>query len=499
MAARPPVDRFRLVGKTLKDTFRVEAVVSEGGFGVVYRGTHLLLERPVAVKVLKVPMNLRSDQAAHVVDSFVREARIVAKISHANIVQVIDFGVHAEDPSAPAPWMALEWLEGMTLRDEIRSRGGDRWTPQESMTLLDPVLDALSLIHGERIAHRDLKPTNFMLVQTRQGRVLKMLDFGIAKVMEEGEEPVSGETQTRSPMAAFSLKYAAPEQIGGTRTGPWTDVHAMALMFTEMLTGRPPFTSRDGTDLAAEVLAAVRPTPRAFGWDVGAWEAVLGRALSLRAAERYPDARTFREALRAALPGARAAEPLSHDATTAIALGPRRAAPATSDAEPQTTMRSSVSNTPVGAARAFPRRGWLVGAVAGIAVVGVATVGALRMSRSTSSRSHAARAIEPVPVPARPSLAATAPPAVVPVAAVVVPTVPAATVVAPVEVPLQAAVARASPARAVVASSAPHAPIARRVPSASAAASVAPVVRPAEPRPGANGTRPTGMETIEIH
>jgi serine/threonine protein kinase len=130
-----------------------------------------------------------------------------------------------------------------------------------------------------------------MLVRARRGEPgLRVLDFGIAKVMETGEEAGSGQTATRTELSSYSLGYAAPEQVSQARTGPWTDVHALALIAVELLTGRRAYRSTDPVAIYADVLDRERPTPGRVGVDVGPWETVLARALALRPMERYPDA-----------------------------------------------------------------------------------------------------------------------------------------------------------------------------------------------------------------
>jgi hypothetical protein len=180
--------------------------------------------------------------------------------------------------------------------------------PAEVLQLLEPVFAAIGLAHEEGIAHRDLKPANLMQVRSKRGEsTLKVLDFGIAKFSDEAErnDGVSGATRTNSKMVAFSLQYAAPEQVTGMRTGAWTDVHALALIVVELLTGRPALQGGDMSELYAAVLAPLRPTPARRGMDVGAWEPVLARALGFKPAERPRDAHALLQALKEALPGAR--------------------------------------------------------------------------------------------------------------------------------------------------------------------------------------------------
>jgi serine/threonine protein kinase len=229
-------------------------------------------------------------------------------------VQVHDFGVSLMPTGEQAAWMVLEWLTGRTLDDELTSRRGQGGrTPAECLDLVRPVLSGLAVVHAAGVAHRDLKPANIMLVPSPGGAIAKLLDFGIAKIMEPDERPGSGQTQTRSNQVAFSPAYASPEQISHGRSGPWTDVHATALMLTEILTDRPPLDGREPGLLFQQIVDRVRPTPGRLGVEVGAWEAVLCRALAVSPSERYRDASEFLRALEATVADATA---------TALALRP---------------------------------------------------------------------------------------------------------------------------------------------------------------------------------
>jgi serine/threonine protein kinase len=298
-------DPFGLVGTILQPRYRVERAVAEGGFGVVYAAHHLTLDVPIAIKVLKPGPAHEPEAWADALDQFLVEARTMAKLRHPAIAVVYDTGIAAVTGYAQGvPWIALEWLDGETLRHDLekrRGRGGR--TPRECMALLRPVLEAVAHAHEAGIAHRDLKPSNVILVPEK-GRISpRVVDFGIAKLMERETADASGHTATEGSVRAFSAAYAAPEQLAGTRTGPWTDVHALGLMLTELATDQPPYP-----DGAAERFAAVfskeRPTPATKNVDVGGWEPVLQRALAVAPAERFADAGELLAALDAAIPEA---------------------------------------------------------------------------------------------------------------------------------------------------------------------------------------------------
>jgi serine/threonine-protein kinase len=239
-------DPLVLVGTIVERKYRIDRVVAEGGFGIVYAGHHLDLGVPVALKVLRPSLRADPDRFADLLNQFREEASVLSRLRRASVVMVLDSGVSAlgDDPH-PLPWMALEWLEGETLKDHLEARRGQGGRSRaECMDLLRPVLEAIAEAHELKIVHRDLKPSNIMLVPTKSGVSPRVLDFGIAKMMApDVEDTSSGETATDSNVRAFTAARAAPEQLSGSRTGPWTDVYALGLLLTEVLTDTPPIAS----------------------------------------------------------------------------------------------------------------------------------------------------------------------------------------------------------------------------------------------------------------
>jgi serine/threonine protein kinase len=387
-AGEGPVDIFGLVGTVLEKKFRIDKIVAEGGFGVVYFGMHLTLEKPVAVKVLKTPAEFNDKARAQFIEKFALEGKTMARISHPNIVQVLDFGASPMPVGEMAPWMVLEWLSGQTLEAVLHARRGKGpFTPAETLTLLRPILEALAYAHDEGIAHRDLKPANMMLVQSKRGGTLRLMDFGIAKLMEEGETAGTGATKTRTAMNAFSPQYAAPEQLSGTRTGPWTDVHAMALIITEMLTDKAPYDGDDMTTLFGQILNPSRPTPHNRGAGGTPWDDVLARALALKPDERYKNAAEFLTALEETLPsGASATNTAAFSALGGTALQGTPTATNVSPTGP-TTLRGAEVDTGVHASPPAKSKLPLV-LGAGLVVV-VLGVGAAMMLRGGGSNSNA--------------------------------------------------------------------------------------------------------------
>jgi tRNA A-37 threonylcarbamoyl transferase component Bud32 len=296
-------DGSLLSGIVFEGRFRIEERIAEGGFAVVYKAVQVALDRQVALKVLKMPRFHDATSRAEFRDKFAEEAKTIARIRHPHIVDVYDFSVSTLGSGELAPWMALEWLEGETLASFLkreRATGGRGLAAREAVDLLRPAIEALAHAHSRGIVHRDVKPANIMVASTPNGRSLRVLDFGIAKIMADDQGPSTGDTRTESA-PAFSPFYAAPEQVTFSRTGPWTDVHALGLILSELMTGEAPFGSRDpDAHMFEQVMASRRPTPASKGRDVGAFEPVVAKALALSPRDRWKNAGELLAALDAA-------------------------------------------------------------------------------------------------------------------------------------------------------------------------------------------------------
>lgn len=276
-------------GTVIEGRYRVDRLVGEGGFGSVYQGVQLTVDWPIAIKFLRIDAALPADKRADLLSHFVEEARMLSRLRHDCVVRTLDQGIVHDPDLGATPYLVMEWGGEETLRDMLAARGGRPMALEEAWPLFHGIVAGLAHAHTLGIAHRDLKPSNVMLARASDGAVTpRIIDFGIAKLFDRDEAAGSGATRTRSSSTAFTPSYAAPEQIASARTGPWTDVHALGLLFVQMVTGRAPY----GDD-GSEGLAAIdpnRPTPARFGIDVGPFEVVLAKALSLRPADRYRDA-----------------------------------------------------------------------------------------------------------------------------------------------------------------------------------------------------------------
>jgi serine/threonine-protein kinase len=303
-------DPFDWVGATLDGKYQVDAVVGRGGFGVVYRAHHLGFDETVAVKCLRIPEALTGAARDEFERNFLAEGRLLHQLSRATagIVQALDVGAAVSPNKIWTPFIVLEWLDGQSLdvnfAERQRAGQGGR-TLGAAVELLDSAARALALAHEQGIAHRDIKPANLFLAEVGGRKTLKVLDFGIAKVVTESESLSKAFEETGASLQAFTARYGCPEQFSRRygATGPWSDVFSLALVLIEAIVGHPAL---EGSDAAQLFIAAAdttrRPTLRAHGVDPGdAVEAVLTTALAVDPKERYARAGVFWDALLAAV------------------------------------------------------------------------------------------------------------------------------------------------------------------------------------------------------
>ena len=306
-------DRFGIVGRVIAGAYHVERVVAEGGFGVVYRAQHGGFRAPIALKCLKVPQHLKDEHQARFLEHFREEAEVMFRLSAStpNVVRPLHVDVMTTPNGAFVPFLVLEWLEGETLDAIIRGRRAARKPPLvigEVVRLLEPVAQALDRAHHfdgprgkETIVHCDLKPENVFVADVGGERVVKILDFGVAKVRSAATRAGG----TSEAVSLFTPAYGAPEQWNPAsfgEAGPWTDVWGLALTIVETLVGEPVI-SGDHQRIMKQVLdRARRPTPRTHGVELpDAIESVLARALAVDPRERPRDAGVFWKAVTQAM------------------------------------------------------------------------------------------------------------------------------------------------------------------------------------------------------
>ena len=294
------LDPLMISGQVLDDKYALSTAVGEGGFAVVYRAMHLLLKRPVAIKIFHAAAQFTDHERETLINGFVQEAALLADLSERStaICQARDVGELVTKEGDHLPYMVLEWLEGRTLEQVLDEEQKSERTPRslkEAMAWIEPIAEALALAHARGISHRDVKPANVFVLTEARG--LKLLDFGVAKVVQDAHAPFS----RTGRQSSFTPAYGAPEQFSPDHgsTGPWTDVFALALVLTEIVTGTPALMGSTLVELgAASCDPYHRPTPRALGAKIPEdAEEVFKRALAVATKERYRTAGDFWTAL----------------------------------------------------------------------------------------------------------------------------------------------------------------------------------------------------------
>jgi len=323
-AVQPPRDPFGWTGVVIDGRYRVGDAVGEGGFGVVYAGKRLDTDEPIAVKFLKLDGAVSFAQRGRFLSRFVGEGKLLSHLGELTpgVVRAIDVGAATAPSGVWTPYLVLEWLDGVTLEEELAARlerGLGGRTLREAIELLEPAARAVDVAHEHGAVHRDIKPANLVVTEVGGRRTLKILDFGVATVMRELRERAEA-VSAGAPRHAFWPPYGAPEQFEQRygATGPWTDVFALALVLVELVAGRRALSGDDVDELYRQAAdTARRPTLRTLGVESSdEVERVLQQALEVEPRRRHRRAGDFWDALVAAT---RAAPPPPVDASAAPA------------------------------------------------------------------------------------------------------------------------------------------------------------------------------------
>jgi serine/threonine protein kinase len=223
-----------LPGTILDEKYRIDEKIGAGGFGAVYRGTHLAMKRAIAIKVFK-PMP--GNDSAEGLQRFQLEAVSAARVNHPNAVAVLDSGISSEGIA----YLVMELLSGHSLKDELREKGS--LSLKRCAAIIIPVCDVISKAHAAGILHRDIKPDNIFLNQTPEGEVIKVVDFGIAKLMDDS---LSLDMKNLTATGGFigTPTYMAPERFENRPYDGKSDVYSIGIMLYEMLCGRAPFLAK---------------------------------------------------------------------------------------------------------------------------------------------------------------------------------------------------------------------------------------------------------------
>jgi len=306
-----------VLGKTLIGKYRVDEKLSEGGMGAVYRGTHVLMDKTVAIKVLRP--SLAADEK--IVARFSREARAASRISHPNALAVTDFG-ESEDGVV---FLVMEFLDGKTLKEVIREEG-----PMPLARVVDimrQVGDALKAAHEQGVVHRDLKSDNIMLISAGVGDHPKVLDFGIAKI----NEPENPDPELTAPNLVIGTpQYMSPEQCSqSSNIDSRSDIYSFGVILYEMLVGHVPFSGESPTIVMMKHLQEPVPSVIAERSDIPpSIGKIISRAMAKAPDDRYQSISDLLEDLTiaAGIPGRTpsgtlepsATPPIVHDEVTVV-------------------------------------------------------------------------------------------------------------------------------------------------------------------------------------
>jgi len=343
-------------GRILGGKYRLAALLGRGGMGSVWRAEHVELGTPVAVKLID-PQYAESEEA---LERFRREARAAALLRSTNVVQVFDYGVDDD-----TPYIAMELLVGVSLCAELTRR--TRLEPAETAAVLGAVASAMARAHDLGIIHRDLKPENIFLVDERDKTVVKVLDFGIAKMVALGSGPSLAMTRTGAMMG--TPYYMSPEQAGGRRdVDHRSDIWSFGVIAYECLTGARPFAEETLGGMILAICSHPIPTPSRIADVPAGFDAWFARATNRDLNQRYQSILDADSALQqvcsmapTAQVGVRQAQPASQAVNGALSL---------SLGQPRTVTPSTVTiAAPAGANRPRQRRRLLLTSVA-LAAIG---------------------------------------------------------------------------------------------------------------------------------
>jgi CheY-like chemotaxis protein len=283
-----------LPGTVLDGKYRLEKKIGTGGFGAVFCGTHLGLNLAVAIKVFRP---LSGNDTADALERFRQEGIAAARIKHPNAVEIFDNGIS----TTGIAYLVMELLRGRTLGSELQEK--QTLPPRRAAEILVPVCEALAELHAAGVVHRDLKPENIYLHEGRHGEVVKLLDFGLAKLVEAAEDQTLG-SMSMSTGIAGTPAYMAPERLLSRAYNGLADIYSLGVIMYRMLCGRFPFEPEQGGGYAAAMMQLTSEPASLLKHDPRLPESfdLLVRRMLSKIPERRPAATELVPMIRAFLP-----------------------------------------------------------------------------------------------------------------------------------------------------------------------------------------------------
>jgi serine/threonine protein kinase len=304
-------------GLVVAERFRLVRMIGRGGMGSVWQAVHLSLDQPCAVKFIEGELGNLAEAHAR----FEREAKAAAQLRSPHVVQILDHGVWQG-----RPYIAMELLEGEDLGKALLRAGG-KLPPGQVATVVQQVARALTKAHAAGVVHRDLKPDNIFLVQDDDQKLVKILDFGVAK---QTSHTIEG-SNTKTGAMLGTPYYMSPEQAQGIKTvDSRSDLWSLAVIVFQCITGRLPFESEALGDLLVKIIVAPVPVPSKIASVPPGFDKWWARAAERDPDKRFQSAKEFANDLSLAVGGTallestNASQPLIE---TALLTGPRTPAP----------------------------------------------------------------------------------------------------------------------------------------------------------------------------
>ena len=268
-----------LIGKSIAGRYKIVSKLGDGGMGVVYKAIQTSVDRTVAVKILHPHLMSNTDA----MQRFQREAKTCSKLKDANAIHLYDFGIENH-----LTYLVMEYIEGQSLRDMLQP--GKPLQLRRAANLIGQICSALAEAHALDIVHRDLKPGNIMITRRRNREHVKVVDFGIAKIVSD-ETKATHMTQTG--MIIGTPQYMSPEQAEGGKIDLRSDIYSLGIILYELVTGDTPFQADTPLQLLLKHVKDPPPPPRKLRPDLDipeAVEAVILKALAKRPQDRYDSA-----------------------------------------------------------------------------------------------------------------------------------------------------------------------------------------------------------------
>jgi len=287
LKSKKPKAADKFIGTTIAEKYHIESLLGRGGMSVVYKAKHLLMDRTVAVKMLRQDLV----SVPQLLERFKQESKAVSALRHQNIITVFDFGLL---PDA-TPYLIMDYLEGQTLAEILKTE--KRLSPERALPLFAQACDALAHSHSRGVVHRDIKPGNLLVRQEPDGtESLTIFDFGIAKML--GQDGSTINKLTSSGEVFGSPLYMSPEQCSGEKIDARSDIYSLACVFHELVLGVPPFRGDSPMDtLMRHLNDPVKPFSEAAP-DVQlppGFEEIITKALSKDPEDRYKSMSEFRD------------------------------------------------------------------------------------------------------------------------------------------------------------------------------------------------------------